>query len=415
MKKLSFLILILTFNLTFSQQTEDIIEPDYIKTIILRPNSSNNYAPIIKLGEAFTLSFDDLEANQKDFTYKIEHFNFDWEPSVINDREFIDGYDEDRIRNYEDSFNTLQYYTHYSIQFPNRNTKIKKSGNYKISILNELDEIIFTRRFIVYEPKVDVGVSVHRSRNISTINKQQSVQFIINHPNLLINNPKEEIKTVVMQNNDWNTAITDLKPQFYRGTQLLYKYTDKTNFWAGNEFHNFDSKLVLNSTVNIARVESGPELYHTILYTNEERIDKPYTLYPDINGNFVIRNSNGDEPNIDSDYTWVYFTLESLENIGTKKVYVNGSFNNWKNNSSNQMKYNSKTGLYEAELLLKQGFYNYQYVTIDDNNELRNYEIDGSFYQTENDYSVLVYYRKFGSRYDEVIGFGSGNSEKIQN
>lgn len=410
----SIFFLLMSFNST-AQENDDVIEPETIKTIILRPNTANSFAPIMRLGESFTLSFDDLEATQQDYYYKIEHYNFDWQPSGLSSREFINGYEEDRIRDFENSYNTLQFYTHYSVTFPNRNTKIIISGNYKISIINEDDEVVFTRRFIVYQPKVDVGVSIHRSRDIGTIDSQQSVQFVINHPNLFINNPKEEIKTVLFQNNNWNTAITNLKPQFYRGTQLIYKYTDKMNFWAGNEFRGFDSKAFRTGTVDIARVESGEKLYNTILYTDVEQIDKPYTLNPDVNGNFVVRNIDGDNSDIDADYTWVKFSLESYENLDGKKIYVNGSFNNWRISPSNEMVYNPDRRLYEASILFKQGFYNYQYVTVDENNQMNNKDIDGSFVQTENDYTVLVYYRKFGTRYDAVIGYGQGNSENIQN
>ena len=415
MKQFTYLFLLFFTISVFSQENDDVIEPDFIKTIVLKSSNANNYVPIIPLGGSFIFSFDDLKAEQLDYFYKIEHYTYDWKPSGLSDREFINGYEEDRFRSFENSFNTLQFFTHYTVTFPNKNTRITKSGNYKISVLNDDDEVVFTRRFVLYESKVDVGVSVHRSRDIEYISEKQSVQFIINHPNLLINNPKEEIKTVLLQNNDWNTAIDNLEPQFYRGSQMLYKYTDKMNFWAGNEFHYFDSKSVRSSTVTIARVDSGPDLFHTILYTNAERNHLPYTLYPDINGNFVIRNENSDNDALDSDYTWVYFTLESLEDIGNKKIYVNGSFNNWRNDISNELIYNPETRLYEAKILLKQGFYNYQYVTVDKNGNNSNHDIDGSFFQTENDYSVLVYYKKFGSRYDSVIGFGQGNSEKIQN
>lgn len=411
---LTYLCLIISIT-TIAQNYNDVVEPDNFKTIILRPLEPNNYAPIIKLNESFIFSFDDLKASQQDYYYKIEHFTYDWKPSELSSREYIKGYDEDRFRYFENSLNTIQFYTHYSVTFPNRNTRILISGNYKISVLNDDDEILFTRRFVIYEPKVDVGVTVHRSRDISTINEQQSVQFIINHPSLLINNPKQEIKTVLMQNNDWNNAITNLQPQYYRGNQMIYKYTDKMNFWAGNEFYNFDSKVLRSPTVNIARVETGGDVFNTVLYTNVERIYQPYTYYPDINGAFVIRNTEGQNPTIDADYTLVKFSLEALEDMTGKKVYVYGSFNNWKLNESNQMIYNPETRLYEADILLKQGFYNYQYVTVDENTQLNKHEISGSFYQTENEYSVLVYYHKFGSRYDSVIGYGQGNSENIQN
>ena len=192
----------------------------------------------------------------------------------------------------------------------------------------------------MYEPKVIVGVTVHRSRDISTINTHQSVEFIINHPNLRINNPNEEIIPVVIQNNNWQTAIKGLKPQFYRGTQLLYKYNKETSFLAGNEFLYFDSKSIRNSTLNIARVELRSIFYHTYLYTNEERIEQPYTLFPDINGNFVIRTLNGENNNTDADYSWVHFSLRCLENLEGKDVYVSGNFNNWQLNEQNKLTYN---------------------------------------------------------------------------
>lgn len=416
MKQTILLFFILFGNSLFSQALFDVVEPDYIKTVILQPTKTDAYVPIMRLGDPFILSFDDLEADQKYYYYKIQHFDFNWQPSELSEREYIKGYDGDRIRSDENSFNTLQFYTHYSIVFPNQSTKPLLSGNYMMLVLDENENIIFTRRFVLYESLVNVGVSVHRSRDISNLDTKQNVQFVINHPNLLINNPKVEIKTVLMQNNNWQTAITNLEPQFYRGTQLLYKYLDVTNFWGGNEFLYFDSKAVRFSNVYIRRVDSGPELYHTILYTNNERIDKPYAINPDINGNFVVRNVDGaGDSNIEADYTWVFFSLNSLEDLRGKRVFVNGNFNNWRNDTMNELFYNDESGLYEAQILMKQGFYNYQFVTLDNQGQFSNHDIDGSFYQTENDYTILVYYRKIGDRYDSVIGIGEANSRNILN
>jgi len=407
----SFFLLFFAFG--FSQINS--VEPENIKTIILKPFKTNTYAPIIRLGEKIQLTFDDLNADEHTYTYKIEHCDFDWDTSNLSESEFVNGYSEDRIRDYENSFNTLQPFTNYKVTIPNENTEIKISGNYVISILNEDEELVFKRSFVVFEPKVTVGVAIYRSRDISKISTQQAVEFTINNSNFRINNPSEEIIPVILQNNNWQTAISGLKPQFFRGTQLLYKYNKETSFWAGNEFLYFDSKTIRNSTLNIAKVELGKELYNTYLYTNEERIDKPYTLFPDINGNFIVRTLQGENPNTDADYSWVHFSLSCLENLEGKEIYVHGKFNNWQLNDLNKLKYNTSTVLYECEILLKQGFYNYQYVTKNKQGVISNYDIDGSFYETENDYTVLIYYKKFGSRYTEVIGVGYGNSEKINN
>ncbi|WP_298284844.1 DUF5103 domain-containing protein [uncultured Lutibacter sp.] len=397
----------------FSQ--DEIIEPNHIKTIILKPVGVNAFAPIIRLDEKIKLSFDDLNADEHDYSYKIEHCNEFWESSNLTAFEFINGYAEYRIRDYENSFNTLQPYTNYSVIFPNEHTSFKISGNYIISILDEDNKVVFNRKFVVYEPKVTVAVAVYRSRDISTIQSKQSVEFIINNPNFRINNPSAEVVPVIIQNNNWQTAIAGLKPQFYRGTQLLYKYNKETSFFGGNEFLYFDSKAIRSTTLNISNVEQGEELYHTYLYTNDERIDLPYTLFPDINGNFIIRTLNGENPQTDADYSWVHFSLKSLENLEGKEIYIQGNYNNWKLLEENKLQYNMNSGLYEATLLLKQGFYNYQYVTKSNDGSISNHDIDGSFYQTENDYTVLVYYKKFGSRYTRVIGVGFGNSEKINN
>jgi hypothetical protein len=411
-----FIVLFISIHSNSFSQKKEIADAVNIKTVILKPLAANRYAPQMRMGESFILAFDDLEASQEEYYYKIEHCDFDWNPSNLSDREFINGYSEDRIRNYENSFNTLQFYTHYSTTFPNSQTSFKISGNYKISVLDDNNNVVFTRKFVLYDSKVSVGMTINRSRDLAHYDTKQYVEFVISHPNLLVNNPSAEIRTVLMQNNNWNTAIKDLKPQYYRGTQLIYKYINKTNFWAGNEFRYFDSKGVRDSNNEIIRVDIGPNLYHTILYTDEERIDLPYALNPDINGNFVVRTIDGnDNSDIDADYTWVFFYMESLENLNGKKVYINGSFSNWKIHDDFEMKYNSESDLYEAILLMKQGFYNYQYVTVDADNTISNSDIDGSFHLTENDYTLLVYYRPFGSRYDQVIGIGHGKSDKILN
>ncbi|SNR66999.1 type IX secretion system plug protein [Lutibacter flavus] len=414
MKQLSFYLFIF-FLVQLGYSQSKVVDPENIKTVILRSGTTNLYAPIISLNDRLVLSFDDLNADEHDYTYKIVHCDYDWNSSNLSDSEFIDGYAEDRIRDFENSFNTLQPYTHYSLTIPNEDTRLKISGNYKIYVINDYDEVVFERKFVVFESKVTVGVTVYKSRDISTIDTNQSVQFIINHPDFRINNPKEEILPVVLQNNNWQTAIEGLKPQFYRGTQLLYKYNKETSFKAGNEFLYLDTKSIRNTTLNIAKVELGRDLYHAYLYTNEERIDQPYTLLEDINGNFVVRTLNGGNSDTDADYGWVHFSLSCLEDLDGKDVYISGNFNNWELNDTNKLNYNEDTGLYEAKLLLKQGFYNYQFVTKNQDGVISNSDIDGSFYQTENDYTVLVYYKKYGARYTRVIGVGYGNSKKLNN
>lgn len=394
-----------------AQSNSIVNPPKNIKSIVLKANQSNNFTPIVQLGSSIILEFDDLDADQKQYTYKIEHYNYNWEPSNLNTTEFIDGFSSDQIRNYENSFNTLQDYTHYKLTIPNDNIRLTISGNYVISVLNEDEEVVFTRPFIVYEPLTTIGVTAHRNREIATINTKQNVQFSVNHPNLLINNPNLELKVVVYQNMAWNSIKKDIKPQFIRGSQLLYKYGSNVNYWAGNEFLFFDTKQIRNATNNVYKSELK-DIFNTYLYTNEVRANRPYTNYPDVNGSFVIRTVDEEDSSLEADYSWVHFSLDA-EKTDTP-IYIYGDFNDWQLTEDNKMTYNSSNKIYTGKLLLKQGFYNYQYVTVT-NGKVNNHKIAGSFYQTENDYTVIAYYKPIGSRYHSVIGVGNANSKNLRN
>jgi hypothetical protein len=404
MKKRNFLTILFLFVWMFSSSQNNI------KSIQLQPFGATNFATIIPLGKTVLLSFDDLDADQKEYSYKIQHMDSDWKPSNISTNQYIVGFSQNNILEYENSFNTLQNYTHYKVKIPNKNTKITKSGNYLISVLDAAQNSVFSRRFTLYESKVLVGVSIEIKRNTQLTNQQQIVQFTINYNANEIRNPSQEIKTVVLQNNIWETAISNLKPQSFRNNQLVYKYYDKPSFYSGNEYLNFDNKQIRNSTVQIARVEKK-DIYHAYLYPQEARSLKPYTYFPDINGQFVIRTTEGNNPFTEADYAMVHFSLAADE-IPTKEVYVYGAFNDFKTSPENKMTFNFDTKKYEASILLKQGFYNYTFATKDKNNTINTHEINGSFYQTENEYTVLVYYKAFGENYQRVIGVGSATTHQ---
>lgn len=409
------ILIICLFLSQFNYSQSNFEDASYIKSVIFKSNNTNTYIPFIKLGEELLLIFDDLNADERNYYYNIEHCNIDWTSSNLSTIEYINGFNNEKIREVQNSFNTYIPYTNYQVKIPNLSTKFKISGNYLISIYNDDDQIVLKRRFIVYEPKTTVAVSLHRSRNISLIDTHQTVQFTINNNGLRINNPSEEIMPVILQNNNWQTAITNLKPQFYRGKQLMYLYDKETSYWGGNEFWRFDTKEIRLGNIDIAKVQLGTDTYNSYLYTNEEKIGQAYTLNPDINGNFVIRTLNGEYNNIDADYSWVHFSLNCLEDLRGKDVFVSGNFNNWALNNLNKLVYNHETSLYEVSILMKQGFYNYQFVTLDKQGNISNHDIDGSHYQTENDYTVLVYYRPFGARYTKIVGVGFGNSKVLLN
>jgi hypothetical protein len=378
-----------------------------IKSIQLRPLQENNFSAIVPLGTPLEISFDDLDADSKDYQYKIEHMTHDWKSSRLSSSQFIDGFDQNTIINVSNSFNTLQNYTHYSVRIPNINTVITKSGNYLLSILDTDDDVIFTRRFVLYEPSTTVGVTVERSRNSKTLNTQQTIEFFINHPKIKINNPAQEVHVVILKNNNWEEKITNLQPTFFRPNQLSYTYTNKTNFWGGNEYLNFDNKLIRNNSLNVVKIIKK-DIFHHYLYPFEFNPFRKYSYNPDINGQFVIRTLEAKDSKTEADYAMIHFTLSVEEAFSEREVYVYGAFNDFKITDENKMYFDPEERAYKANILLKQGFYNYTFATKETNGNINTNDVNGSFYETENEYTVIVYYKPFGSFFERVVGIGTG-------
>ena len=394
------------FLLIINQLNAQKTAPPNIKSIQFQSLNKTTFNHIIPLGNTIELNFDDLDGDQKEYYYKIQLMTHDWRESNLIANQYINGFQSNVIFDVENSFNTFQNYTHYTVQFPNQNTKITKSGNYLLSILDDVGDVVFTRRFTLYENIAIVGVSASRSRNTKNMDKEQTVQFLVNHSRLQINNPSQEIHVAILQNENWKTAITKIQPQFYKPNQLVYNYIKKTNFWGGNEYLFFDNKNIRNASVSIARSERK-EIVHNYLYPYINRGLKSYSYNPDINGQFVIRNIEATNPKTEADYAMMYFSLKTGKEIENKEVYVYGAFNNFNLTEENKMNFDPLTNQYKVNFLLKQGFYNYTFVTKSAENLISESEIRGNFSQTENMYTVIVYHKAFGSLFDRVIGVGS--------
>lgn len=410
----SFLFLAAFSSSIFSQEQE-IIAPDYIRTIVFEGISQQSKIPIVRLGAPFRLSFDVLNGDEADFYYEINHYNFDWTPSDLSKGEYMEGFDDVRIYSYENSLNTLQIFSNYQLPIPNREIRrLTKSGNYIISIKDDNGDLVFTKKFIITEDLVNVPVEIKRSRDLRNIEFNQVVQFSVNSPDLFLNNPKQTVKTLVIKNNDIKRAISNLKPQYTIGNELIYRYNEESSFGGGNEFLNFDNKDVRAATNRIRRIELT-DIYNNYLYTNGSRKDRPYTYDPDINGGFIIRNLSAKNQSIEAEYVRMHFALKYFEDIGDKEIHIYGGFNNYTIDSTTYMEYDEFSDTYKNSRLFKQGFYNYSYVLVDRDGSIDQGAIDGDFWQTENNYNVVVYYRDLGARYDRVIGFGTGNSSNISN
>lgn len=415
-KNISFLLFAILFSVQGFSQVEEVNPPEYIKTITFKSRSSaQGQLPILRLGEAFYLEFDVLTTTEPDFYYTIEHYNFDWTKSNLVKMEYMQGFDNFRIVDYQNSFNAFQLYSHYNLPIPNRQTRaLTKTGNYIISVFNEDEELMFSRKFMIYDDQLGIGVSVKRLRDVRYIDSKQSVDIVINSGSLILNNPKETVKTLIIQNNNLHTAISDVKPQYTIGKELIYRYTNETSFWGSNEFRFFENKDVRAANIGVQFIDLK-DIYHNYLFVNEPRYNQPYTYNPDINGNFLITAIDTENTDIEADYTMIHFSLDYPELTDGSEIYVYGNYNNYALEDANKLTYNSESGLYQTAFKLKQGFYNYKYVVVDADGNLDEGRISGDFWQTENNYKVLVYYRDLGARYDELIGFGEATSVDISN
>ncbi|GAB3710771.1 type IX secretion system plug protein [Flavobacterium koreense] len=413
-KYLSIVLFLYAISISFSQEKE-VNPPYHIKTISFVQNGQNAI-PLFQLGDSFQLQFDDLHGTEDNYYYKIMHCDYDWKQSQLSINEYLTGFDNQRIQDYTNSLNALQIYSHYRIPFPNKLTQLKVSGNYVISILNEDQEVVFSRKFIIYEPLVSVPMQVKRARNVKDVEYKHNIDFAIKSNTITFQSPLKNVKVLLMQNGKFNNAISDIKPMYTIGNDLIYKYDSETQFWAGNEYLFFENKNIRAANNSIARIDTEGGLYNCFLYTSNARAKNPYTYWPDINGNFSIKNISAENDEIEADYAWIYFSLSAPSFYQNKDIFITGMFNNYALTDENKMEYNVKKGIYEKALMIKQGFTNFNYTIADKSGKVDEASaIDGNFYQTENNYFAIIYYRENNQRYDRVIGKGVATSTDIIN
>tara|TARA_Y100000996_G_scaffold84634_1_gene58585 strand:+ start:732 stop:1988 length:1257 start_codon:yes stop_codon:yes gene_type:complete len=393
----------------------EALQPPNIKTIIFKSDSGFNQFPILEQGGLIRLSFDDLNASEDDYYYKITYHNFDWSDSVLFENEFIDGIDNIRLADYETSFNTLQRYTHYRLTLPNPSTKFKLSGNYMVHIYDRNDNLQFSRRFIYLKPEISVTANVYRTRDLNYFQTHQNIKFEISQNNLgSIQNFQQNLNVVLIQNDQWSNIISGIQPQFKNSKVLKYRYDIETSFEAGNEYLFFDTKDLRTTGQNISFINLG-DLYESYLYTDVPRKNNPYSFFQDLNGDYQIRTVMGNQNSeIEADYSWIHFTLAARIELPETDIYVLGNFNNYEPSAENIMTYNKALEAYETKVLIKQGFYNYKYFANTSSGWQPNL-ISGNFSQTENNYKILVYYRAPGEIYDQLIGLGKTDSNSLLN
>lgn len=415
MKNIS-IVIFCAFFIQFvnAQKYKEVIPPSSIRTVQLFNPQTNDQTPVVRLnGEYLVLSFDDLDAGFKEYNYKVEHYNADWTPSGIFQSEFLDGYGSNYIRDYMHSFNTFQTYTHYKLQIPNADMRLKLAGNYVVKVYTkDENNPIFTKRFALYEERsVNLGMQVERG--IGSGNLNQRLNVVVTSAQMNLTETPDGATLFIMKNGNWDDNLTISKPQFIKNSQLTYR--DQNSLMEGNsEYLWFDTKNLDAPAMTTERSFRKDSIYHTILRPDFQKWNLSYFDDPDVNGAFYVRNVNIANQNLsgsEADYTWVHFALDEFDDKqGAKELYIVGAFNNWQIAPEYQLR-QSDSNYWEASVLLKQGYYNYQYAVLDrKTNHVSMSEINGSYWQTENNYQGLFYYRPWGVRYDVLMGFGEVNT-----
>lgn len=364
--------------------------------------------PIIDLnsGAQLALSFDDLGEDVKDYLYTVVHCNADWTPSNLMISEYIDGFSEETIDQYNYSFKTMMEFTHYEVALPNEDMRFKKSGNYLLKVYDNEDEktLVITRRFMVVEPIMQVIPRVVRPAMVSKSKTHQEIDFKITHQGFEVRNPRVEITAAVLQNGRWDNAITSLHPIFTRTEEQSFDYQNKIVFPAGKEFRQIDLRSLEKNPGTVKSVERYGDTYDVTLFKDKKRINQTYLEWKDINGNFLIETFDENDPDLESDYAKVFFTLSSPTEYYDADVYIFGGLSDWQVKPEFKMVYNPAINSYVAKVLLKQGFYNYLYVVVPQETQQLDFEeTEGDWYEAENEYTILIYYRPFGARYDRIL------------
>ena len=379
-----------------------------IKTIQLNSKSQPGTDPYFRIGDPkdkLLLQFDDLETKTKQYQYTFIHCDADWRPSRLIKSDYLTGMFDDYINSDTLSSNTYKAYVHYMLTIPSGNVRPKLAGNYILKVfLDNENNVIFTRRFYAYDPQMDIGMEVKRAINARYADTKQEVDFTINTNIVNVTDPFADIKVVVTQNYRWDNAIKNLKPAYVNGKQLVYTYQEENLFDGGNNFRPLDISNFLYKG-NAVKFYTFDTIYTATLFADEDRSYAAYNSLLDQDGKFTIYTKQGLTATTGADYCWVNFSLRpAYGEEHDKDVYVFGGLSDWSLEPQYKMTYDDRDQVYECSVLLKQGFYDYEYATVGKDGIINTTEYEGNHWETENTYTILVYYRPLNLPTDVLLG-----------
>jgi hypothetical protein len=403
----------------YSQIPEQVYSPS-IKSIQLYQYGNQLGYPIVKLnsGEQLELHFDDMDANVKNYSYTYQLCNADWTPAILSHFDFIKGFSQVRINTYRISSIAFTRYTHYQAVLPDRNCVPSRSGNYilKVFLNGDTSQLIFTKRMLVVEELATVGAQIQQPFNGQYYRTHQKVQFRVNLNEALdVVNAQQQIKVSLMQNMRWDNAITTMRPTFFSRKTLEYNTENEALFPAGKEWRWLDLRSLRLQSDRVADARYSNKSTEIFVRPDLERVTQRFNFYRDNNGKYFLQPTENINPLWQSDYATVHFTFVPPNNtpFADKDIFLFGGLNDYDLRDQVKMTYNADKGVYETSLFLKQGYFDYMYVTIDKRDPQRkaNFDVtEGNLWETENEYSILVYYRELAGRADRLIAVSRVNS-----
>ena len=422
MIRIFFLIILLVAADDAAAQNEDYYRPGYlrfedytyhpnIRTVILEKEGEPMSMPVIMLGsnEKLVLSFDLIEEEPATLAYTLVHCGFDWKPTPIGENEYLEGFSNEQIFDYRHSQNTLLNYWHYRITLPGEQMRPVLSGNYILQVYAhpDRDSILLTRRFCIAENRVTIRPDIHRATLAAYRSTHQEVDFRISLNALVVQNPYQDLKVRITQNGNPFSSIENLKPLFATSDLLDYNYEEDNLFEGGNEFRNFDLRTTRFETQFVSSfiTDSVTGLLTAILKPDLRRSAQRYSVQNDLDGGLLNVIYDNRDARYEGDYLQVVFSLKAPPAFTDKPVYIQGRLTDWRTDQPYRMEYNPASGCFEQRLYLKQGYYDYRYITMDKEAGSSTLETEGSHSEAGNQYEISVYWKAPGTRYDQLIGY----------
>jgi hypothetical protein len=380
-----------------------------IHTVLLHSATWELADPVIELGsdQQLELRFDDISNNSRVLAYTLVHCDQNWQRSTINQQEYLSGFGQGTISEHTVSINTTYDYVNYRLLFPVDECKPLISGNYVIEVFDENDpgKILLTHRFYVIEKTMQVEASLKQPSYGEEKETGQQLVFTVTFNTGDVRDPVREITPVAIQNNRDDRILIFNKPFSVTPGRLEYTDNETGIFQGGNEFRSFDIRNMKYQSEHIASIEFPNPYYHVFLKTDQDRGAERYFSNTDLNGGYYIAVGKSDEKHTEADYVYVHFKL-SLPPVYTgDEIYVSGEFVDWQHTALNRMKFNEENQSFETVLLLKQGLYNYCYEKKNEDGSINEYGLEGSHYETGNDYALFIYYHDFHEGYDRLTGY----------